>query len=109
MELGQVYRDQGRWNDAAAAMRAAVDRDASRADFWNALGTAYGGGGRMAEAERAFAEAATRDAGNGRFRYNHALALQQLGRRDEALAELHAAAKLGSAEARALVGTGVRQ
>jgi len=105
MELGQVYRDQGRWNDAATAMRAAVDRDPSRADFWNALGTAYGGGGRMAEAERAFAEAAARDTSNGRFRYNHALALQQLGRRDEALAELHAAATLGSAEARALLGT----
>jgi choline-sulfatase len=105
MELGQVYRDQGRWNDAAAAMHAAVDRDASRADFWNALGTAYGGGGRMAEAERAFAEAAARDTGNAMFRYNHGLALRQLGRREEALAELHAAAKLGSAEARALLGT----
>ena len=104
MELGQVYRDQGRWNDAATAMRAAVDRDASRADFWNALGTAYGGGGRMIEAERAFAEAVARDTGNAMFRYNHALALQQLGRREEALAELHAAAKLGSAEARAQLG-----
>jgi hypothetical protein len=39
------------------------------------------------------------------FRYNHALALQQLGRRDEALAELQTAAKLGSSEARALLGT----
>jgi Flp pilus assembly protein TadD len=86
-------------------MRAAVDRDSSRADFWNALGTAYGGGGKMAEAERAFAEAAARDNGNAMFRYNHALALQQLGRRDEALAELRAAARLGSSEARALVGT----
>jgi choline-sulfatase len=105
MELGQVYRDQGRWNEAAAAMRAAVDRDSSRADFWNALGTAYGGGGKMAEAERAFAEAAARDNGNAMFRYNHALALQQLGRRDEALAELRAAARLGSSEARALLGT----
>ncbi len=104
MELGQVYRDQGRWNDAAAARRAAVDRDASRADFWNALGTAYGGGRRMAEAERAFAEAAARDPGTALFRYNHALALRQLGRREQALAELHAAAKLGSADARALLG-----
>jgi tetratricopeptide (TPR) repeat protein len=104
MELGQVYRDQRRWNDAAAAMRAAVDRDASRADFWNALGTAYGGGGRMAEAERAFAEAAMRDTGSALYRYNHALALQQLGRRDEAVAELRVAAQLGSAEARALLG-----
>jgi choline-sulfatase len=103
MELGQVYRDQGRWTDAATAMRTAVDRDASRADFWNALGTAYGGGGRMAEAERAFAEAAARDTGNAMFRYNHALTLQQLGRRDEALAELQTAATLGSAEARALL------
>jgi arylsulfatase A-like enzyme/Flp pilus assembly protein TadD len=104
MELGQVYRDQGRWNDAAAAMRAAVDRDSSRADFWNALGTAYGGGGRMVEAERAFAEAVARDTSNAMFRYNHALALQQLGRREEALAELQAAAKLGSTEARAQLG-----
>ena len=84
-------------------MRAAVDRDPARADFWNALGTAYGGGGRMAEAERAFAEAAARDSANAMYRYNRALALQQLGRRHEANAELQEAAKLGSAAARALL------
>ena len=49
----------------------------------------------MAEAERAFAEATTREPGNGLYAYNRGLALQQLGRRDEAVREMQRAAALG--------------
>jgi Flp pilus assembly protein TadD len=49
----------------------------------------------MADAERAFAEAAKREPTSGLYRYNHGLALQQLGRRDEAAAEFRQAAALG--------------
>lgn len=57
----------------------------------------------MSQAERAFAEAVARDANNALFVYNRGLALQQLGRRDEALADLRRAAALGYQPARALV------
>ena len=46
----------------------------------------------MAEAEHAFAEAVKREPENGLYRYNHGLALQQLGRRDEAMVEFRQAA-----------------
>jgi arylsulfatase A-like enzyme len=103
MALGEVYRDLGRWDDATREMRAAVELDPSPAQYWNALGTVLGGGGQMSQAERAFAEAVARDANNALFVYNHGLALQQLGRRDEALADLRRAAALGYQPARVLV------
>ena len=49
----------------------------------------------MAEAEHAFEEAVTREPANGLYRYNHGLALQQLGRRDEAMTEFRQATALG--------------
>jgi hypothetical protein len=49
----------------------------------------------MADAERAFAEATTREPGNGLYAYNRALALNQLGRREEALVQAKRAADLG--------------
>jgi Flp pilus assembly protein TadD len=51
--------------------------------------------GQMAEAERAFAEAAAREPSNGSYAYNRDVALSQLGRREEAAAELRRAAALG--------------
>jgi Flp pilus assembly protein TadD len=59
------------------------------------LGTVLGASGRMAEAERTFAEAVSREPNNGLYVYNRALALEQLGRRDEALAQKKRAADLG--------------
>jgi arylsulfatase A-like enzyme/Tfp pilus assembly protein PilF len=95
MELGEVYRDLGRWDDAARAMRGGLEIDPRPAQYWNALGTVLGGGKHMAEAERAFAEATAREPSNGMYAFNRALALRQLGRRDEAIAELRRAASSG--------------
>ena len=101
IELGQVYRDQNRMADAARVMREATRLDAGPAAYWNALGTVLGASGQMSEAERAFAEAVRREAGNGLFIYNHAIALEQLGRRDDAIAQYRRAAEVGYAPARA--------
>jgi choline-sulfatase len=100
MQLGEVYRDMGRMADAARAMRAALDLDSRPAQYWNALGTVLGAGREMRDAERAFGEAATREPDNPLYAYNRGLALQQLGRQDEAVTELRRAAALGSAPAR---------
>jgi len=101
IELGQVYRDQNRMTDAARVMREATRLDPAPAAYWNALGTALGASGQMGDAERAFAEGAAREPGNGLFVYNQAIALEQLGRREEAVARYRRAAELGYAPARA--------
>ncbi len=111
MELGQVYRDQNRVADAVRVMRDATQRDPGPAAYWNALGTVLGASGQMAEAERAFSEATSREGGNGLFVYNQAIALEQLGRRDEAVARYRRAAELGYALAHARLrqlGAGTR-
>ena len=100
MELGQVYRDQNRMAPAAQVMREAVRLDPGPAAYWNALGTVLGVNGQMADAERAFGEATAREASNSMFLYNHAIALEQLGRRVDAVAEYRRSADLGHAPAR---------
>ena len=85
MQLGEAYRDLARYQDAVRVIRQALAIDPRPAQDWNSLGTVLGASGQMAEAERAFGEATTREPGNGLYAYNRALALDQLGRRDEAL------------------------
>jgi tetratricopeptide (TPR) repeat protein len=100
MELGQVYRDQNRMADAARAMGEATRLDPGPAAYWNALGTALGAAGQMPEAERAFAGAVEREPTSGLFVYNRAIALEQLGRREEAVAMYRRSADLGYVLAR---------
>lgn len=95
MQLGEAYRDVARYQDAARVIREALALDPKPAQYWNSLGTVLGAGGQMADAERAFAQATTREPVNGRYAYNRGLALQQLGRRDEALVQMKRAADLG--------------
>jgi choline-sulfatase len=95
MQLGEAYRDAARWEDAARVMQRALTIDPSPAQYWNSFGTVLGSGRKMSEAEHAFAEAVRREPANGLYRYNHGLALQQLGRRDEAMAEFRQASALG--------------
>jgi arylsulfatase A-like enzyme/Tfp pilus assembly protein PilF len=95
MQLGEAYRDVARYQDAVRVIREALAIDPGPAQYWNSLGTVLGASRQMAEAERAFAEATAREPGNGLYAYNRALALQQLGRRDEALVQMKRAADLG--------------
>ena len=95
MQLGESYRDVAHYDEAARVIREALAIDPKPAQYWNSLGTVLGAGGRMADAEKAFAEAETREPANGMYPYNRGLALQRLGRRDEALAQMKRAADLG--------------
>ena len=95
MQLGETYRDLGKWDDATRTIQRALALDPGPAQYWNSLGTVLGGGGNMAEAEHAFSEAVKREPTNGLYRYNHGLALQQRGRRDEAMTEFRQAQALG--------------
>jgi choline-sulfatase len=100
IQLGEVYRDMGRTDDAARLMREAVALDPDPASYWNSLGMVLGGAGRLADAEKAFAEAASRDADDPQYVYNRGLALERLGRRDEAAAQFQRAAAMGFPPAR---------
>jgi len=100
VQLGEVYRDMGRPDEAARLMQTAVKIDPGPASYWNSLGMVLGGAGRMADAERAFAEAAARDADNAEYVYNRGLALQRLGRGVEAIAQFQRAADMGFPPAR---------
>jgi choline-sulfatase len=95
MQLGEAYRDVGRHQDAVRIIRDAIALDPKPAQYWNSLGTVLGASGQMPDAERAFGEAATRDPNNGLYPYNRALALNHLGRREEALVQVKRAADLG--------------
>ena len=81
--------------NATRAIQGALAIDPAPARYWNSLGTALSGGQKMADDERAFGEAVKREPNNGMYHYNHGLALQQLGRHDEAATEFKQAAALG--------------
>jgi arylsulfatase A-like enzyme/Flp pilus assembly protein TadD len=95
MQLGETYRDLGRWDDATRTIQRALVIDPGPAQYWNSFGTVLGSAGKMSEAEHAFGEAVRREPTNGLYRYNHGVALQQLGRRDEAMTEFQQAQALG--------------
>jgi len=95
MQLGEALRDVARYEDAVRVIREALAIDSRPAQYWNSLGTVLGASGKMADAEHAFAEAASREPTNGMYVYNRALALQSLGRKEEAAAEMNRAAALG--------------
>jgi len=95
MQLGETYRDLGRWDDATRTIQRALVIDPGPAQYWNSFGTVLGSAGKMSEAEHAFGEAVRREPTNGLYRYNHGVALQQLGRRDEAMTEFQQGQALG--------------
>jgi arylsulfatase A-like enzyme/Flp pilus assembly protein TadD len=98
-QLGEVYRDLHRWNDAIKLLREAIAIDSGPAAYWNSLGTVLGASDRIADAERAFAEAAIRDPRNPLYFFNRGIALERLGRRDDAIGQYRRASELGSAPA----------
>ena len=75
---------RGRFADAYAWAREAIRQDPEFTSTYNTLGAIYQRAGRPAEAERAYAYALARDPRNAGAMSNRALALEQLGRGDEA-------------------------
>ena len=74
--------------------------DPGPAAYWNALGTVLGASGQMARRRTRVRRGGLRESGNGLFVYNHAIALEQLGRREDAIARYRRAAELGYARRR---------
>ena len=86
MQLGEAYRDVARYQDAVRVIREALALDPKPAQV---LEFARDGPGRERADGGGGAGVRGGDdtrAGNGLYAYNRGLALQQLGRRDEALA-----------------------
>jgi len=100
VRLGELYRDLGRTDEAIRLLREAVALDA-QASYWNSLGMVLGGAGQLDEAERVFGEASKREPDNPQYAFNRGLALERLGRREEAEPLFRRAAELGFAPAKA--------
>jgi tetratricopeptide (TPR) repeat protein len=84
IRLGELHRDSGDLERAAALMREAVALEPSSASYWNALGMVLGAHGDLGEAEQAFQHAVGLDAQDARYAYNLGLALLRQGKRAEA-------------------------
>jgi cytochrome c-type biogenesis protein CcmH len=91
--IAPVYLRQGRFDDAARAFAAAIRHDGTSADRLAGLGearTLAAGGVVTAEALQAFTDAVALDAKNPRARFFLAIAKEQDGNNDGAIAALRA-------------------
>ena len=68
--LGNLYREQGRFSDAEAALRSSLELDDSNADAFLGLGLLYAEGGRPDAARRALYAAWELDSGNPKIAKN---------------------------------------
>jgi len=68
--LGNLYRDQGRFAESEAMLRAALEIDGSNAEAFLALGLLYAEGERVGAAERALLYAWDLDEGNAKIAKN---------------------------------------
>jgi arylsulfatase A-like enzyme/tetratricopeptide (TPR) repeat protein len=94
IRLGELLRDAGDLERAAALMREAVALDPSTASYWNALGMVLGARGQLEEAEKAFREATSRDGGDAKYAYNLGLALLRQGKGADAAPHFRKALEL---------------
>jgi cytochrome c-type biogenesis protein CcmH/NrfG len=86
VELGNLYMDAERWDDAVRWYREALAIDPSRADVATDLGACLVSAGREAEALVALDQALARDPAHRLALYNRVVALLRLGRAQEAVA-----------------------
>jgi CRISPR-associated protein Csy1 len=93
IELGAVYMDQGRVEDALRAFQAAVQADGRSVRAWNNLGIAQQALGRIDEALRAFNYTLSLDAAYPVAHYNLARILQQRNDLPRAMEHARAAVK----------------
>jgi tetratricopeptide (TPR) repeat protein len=85
VELGNLYMDAERWDDAVRWYREALAIDASRADVATDLGACLLNAGRPQEALVELDRALAGDPAHRLALYNRVLALLQLGRSSDAL------------------------
>jgi tetratricopeptide (TPR) repeat protein len=92
--LGRLFADSGRADDAIAQYRAAIEVKPDYADAHNNLANAMGRLGQMQDALNEFQVAINLDARDPIYHSNLASALVQLGRFPEAIAECREAIRL---------------
>lgn len=86
--LGTLYGELGRLEDAERHFRAALENDPGRADAFYNLGVGLRARGRLQEAVGAFEEAGRLEPENAETRLELAVTLWAVGRREEARADL---------------------
>jgi predicted CXXCH cytochrome family protein len=94
LNLADVYREQGREDEAQALVRAVLRRHPADAAAHNVLGLSLLRQKRLAEALKALQQAAGLAQQSVRFAYVYALALEAAGQRRQAVAELERVLKL---------------
>jgi cytochrome c-type biogenesis protein CcmH/NrfG len=86
VELGNLYMDAERWDDAVRWYREALALDPSRVETATDLGACLLNAGRPAEGLLEFERVLAKDPQSRSALYNKGIALQQMGRGDEAAA-----------------------
>lgn len=99
-ELGNVYLDMGKSEEAIKYYQDALRLDSSYSPAYNALGTIYNEQGRNAEALQAFEKAAQTGSDSPTNHYNLGLAHLDKDMADKAAIEFQLAAKLNPADSK---------
>jgi cytochrome c-type biogenesis protein CcmH/NrfG len=86
VELGNLYMDAERWDEAIRWYREALALDPARTDTVTDLGACLVSAGRPAEGLAQFAKVLQGDPGHRNALYNKGIALLQMGRAREAVA-----------------------
>lgn len=91
-QLGRIGREEGRFADAINHFDAVVSRnpDHSQSEAWREIGWTYFQAGQFEDARAAFERFIDKRPSDAEGRYRYGLTLQQLGRYDEAAAEMQA-------------------
>jgi cytochrome c-type biogenesis protein CcmH/NrfG len=86
VELGNLYMDHERWDDAIRWYREALERNPALPNVLTDLGASLVHSGRPAEGLAEFEKALSQDDSHRNALYNKGIALMQLARADEAVA-----------------------
>ncbi len=86
VELGDLYMDHERWDEAIRWYREALERDPALPNVLTDLGASLVHSGRPDEGLAEFEKALAQDDNHRNALYNKGIALMQLGRADEAVA-----------------------
>lgn len=91
-QLGRIAREEGNLNEAISRFDQVVTRDSehSQNDVWREIGSAYFQAGQYADAREAFEHFLDRRPSDAEGRYRYGLTLYNLGRMEEAAAQMRA-------------------
>ncbi|MFL6277972.1 MAG: tetratricopeptide repeat protein, partial [Blastocatellia bacterium] len=91
-QLGRISREEGRFSEAIQHFDAVVQRnqDHSQSEVWREVGRTYFEAGQTIDATAAFERFLARRPSDAEGHYRYGLALAQLGRSEEAAAEMRA-------------------